>query len=56
MKLKVYYENIDSTQGGWEYVSLFKIMYWLFIGRIKPKDYTDRYYIRKIETVEGVRI
>ena len=56
MKLKVYYENINSTQGGWEYVSLFKIMYWLFIGRIKPKDNTDRYYIRKLETIEGVRI
>ena len=56
MKLKVYYENINSTQGGWEYVSLFKIMCWLFIERIKPKDYTDTYYIRKIETVEGVRI
>lgn len=49
MILKVYYENINSTQGGWEYVSLF-------IGRIRPKNYTDIYYIRKIETIQGVRI
>lgn len=56
MILKVYYENINSTLGGWEYVSLFKLMWWLFIGRIRPKDYTDIYYIRKIETIQGVRI
>jgi len=56
MKLKVYYENIYSTQGGWEYVSLFKLMWWLFIGRIKPKDDIDIYYIRRIETIRGVRI
>lgn len=56
MTLKVYYENINSTLGGWEYVSLFKLMWWLFIGRIRPKNYTDTYYIRRIETVEGIRI
>lgn len=56
MIVKVYYENGYSTQGGREYVSLFKLMWWLFIGRIKPKDDTDRYYIKRIETIRGRRI
>lgn len=56
MIIKVYYENEKSTQGGWEYVGFFKLMWWIFLGRIKPKDNTDLYYIRKLKTISNKRI
>lgn len=56
MKVKVYYENHNSTQGGFEIVSFFRLMWWLFFGRIRPKEKSDLYYIRRIETIDGERI
>jgi hypothetical protein len=56
MKLRVYFENYDSTMGGYEVVSIFKLMWWLWLGRIKPKENSDIYYIRKIETMSRRRI
>ena len=56
MKVKVYYENDISSMGGYEIVSIFKLMWWIFLGRIKPNDKSDIYYIRKIETITGRRI
>jgi hypothetical protein len=56
MKFKVYFEDKESSMGGWEFVSLFKLMWWLFLGRIKPKEDSTIYYIRKIETSDGLRI
>jgi hypothetical protein len=56
MKVKVYFENSESTMGGVETVSILKLMWWLFIGRIKPKEKSTTYYIRRIETVYGCRI
>jgi hypothetical protein len=56
MKVKVYYENDTSSQGGYEIVSILKLMWWIFLGRIKPNDKSDIYYIRKIETITGRRI
>jgi hypothetical protein len=56
MKVKVYYEDMGSTMGGWEIVNIFKLMWWIFIGSIRPKDKSARYYIRKIETIDGFRI
>ena len=56
MKLKVYFENQESTMGGWEIVPLYRLVWWLFLGHIKPKENSTRYFIRKIETIEGRRI
>jgi hypothetical protein len=56
LKVKVYFENNDSTMGGCEVVSIFKLSWWLFLGRIHVKEKTDIYYITKIETICGVRI
>jgi hypothetical protein len=56
MIVKVYFENEGSTMGGWEIVSIFKLMWWIFLGRIKPKEKSTRYYITKIETITGKRI
>lgn len=56
LKVKVYFENNDSTMGGCEVVSIFKLSWWLFLGRIHPKEKTTIYYITKIETICGVRI
>jgi len=56
MKIKVYYENKTSSIGGWEVVSIFKLMWWIFLGRINPKEKSAIYFIRKIETIGGVRI
>lgn len=56
MILKVYFENSEQSMGGWEYVSLIKLMWWIFIGRIKPKENSTIYYIYKIETKNGTRI
>ena len=56
MKVKVYFENEHSTMGGYEVVSIFKLMWWIFIGRIHPKEKSTLYYIRKIETMSGIRI
>ena len=56
MKVKVYFEDEKSTMGGDEVVSIFKLMWWLFLGRIHPKEKTTIYYITKIETICGVRI
>ncbi len=56
MKVKVYFENNKSTMGGWEIVSIFKLMRWIFLGRIKPKENSTIYFIRKIETIDGHRI
>jgi hypothetical protein len=56
MKVKVYYEDLGSTMGGWEIVGIFKLMWWIFIGGIRPKDKSARYYIKKIETIYGFRI
>ena len=56
MKVKVYYENDISSMGGYEIVSIFKLMWWIFLGRIKPNDKSAIYYIRKIETMTGRRI
>lgn len=56
MKVKVFFENLDSSMGGHEIVSIFKLMWWIFIGRIHPKEKSTTYYIRKIETIGGVRI
>jgi hypothetical protein len=54
--VKVYFENEESTEGGYEVVSRFKLIWWIFKGRIRPKQNTDIYYIRKIETMDGRRI
>ena len=56
MMVKVYFENEGSTMGGWEIVSIFKLMWWIFLGRINPKEKSTRYHIRKIETITGSRI
>jgi len=56
MKVKVYFEDEKSTMGGYEIVSIFKLSWWLFLGRIHPKEKTAIYYITKIETICGVRI
>ena len=56
MKVKVYFEGSKSSMGGWEIVSIFKLMWWIFIGRILPKENSAIYFIRKIETIDGRRI
>tara|TARA_R110000824_G_scaffold171055_1_gene348556 strand:+ start:502 stop:672 length:171 start_codon:yes stop_codon:yes gene_type:complete len=56
MKLKLYFEDRNGTTGGWEYVNLLKLIWWIFTNRIKPKDNSAIYYIRKIETKKGARI
>ena len=56
MIYKVHFEDEKSSMGGWEYVSFFKLMWWIFLGRIKPKENSARYYIRRIETSKGKRI
>jgi hypothetical protein len=52
---RVYFENKESTMGGYEDVRFFKLMWWMFLGRINPKEDSDKYYIRKIE-MGGTRI
>lgn len=37
IKVKLYFENKESTMGGWEIVSLPKLIWWLFLGRINQK-------------------
>lgn len=54
--VKVYFENWDGTLGGNETISIFKLFWWLYFGKITPKEKSDRYYIRKIETDFGDRI
>jgi hypothetical protein len=56
MKVKVYFISEDTEMGGHEIVSIFKLMWWIFLGRIKPKENSTIYYIRRIETVNGKRI
>ena len=58
MIVKVYYESSDgdSSIGGYEFVSIFKLMWWIFKGKIKPKEKSTIYYIRKIETITGKKI
>ena len=56
MKVKIYFENKNQSQGGYEIVSIFKLMWWIFLGRIRPKEKSSKYFIRKIETLNGVRI
>ena len=56
MKLKLYFEDRNGTMGGWEYVGLLKLMWWILIGRIRPKENSAIYFIRKIETKNGMRI
>jgi hypothetical protein len=56
MKVKVYFEDSESSMGGWEIVSFFKLMWWIFLGRIKPKEKSTIYFIRKIEAIGGRRI
>jgi hypothetical protein len=58
MIVKVYFESNDSENsiGGYEFISIFKLMWWIFKGRIKPKEKSTIYYIRKIETITGKRI
>lgn len=56
MRVKVYFENKDSSMGGWEIVSIFKLMWWIFLRRINPKENSTTYFIRKIETIDGIRI
>lgn len=56
MRIKVYFENEKSTMGGFEIVSIFKLMWWIFLGKINPNENSSRYYIRKIETIKGKRI
>lgn len=54
--IKVYYENCEGAVGGHETVSIFKMFWWLYFGRINPREKSDKYYIRKIETDYGDRI
>lgn len=56
MKFKLYFEDRDGTMGGWEYVGLLKLIWWIFTTRINPKENSTIYYIRKIETKNGFRI
>lgn len=56
MKIKLYYEDKNSTMDGWEIVSITKLMWWIFLGRIQPKENSTIYFIRKIETIDGMRI
>lgn len=49
MKLKLYFEDNKSSMGGWEIVSLFKLMWWIFLERIKPKQKSSIYFIRKLK-------
>jgi hypothetical protein len=53
---KVYFENKDSTMGGYEHVSFIKLVWWLILERINPKEDSDIYYIRKIKNKIGIRI
>lgn len=53
MKVKVYFVSEDTNMGGYEIVSIFKLMWWIFQGRIKPKENSTIYYIRRIETING---
>ena len=54
--VKVYFENKNSSIGGVEIVSVFKLMWWIFIGRIMPNEKSTIYFIKKIETLNGTRI
>ncbi len=58
MRLKVYYESNHkgNSIGGYEFVSIFKLMCWLLKGKINPKENIGVYYIVKIETNTGKRI
>ena len=56
MKVKIFFEDSTSSMGGWEIVSIFTLMWWLLFGRIKPQEDSTKYFIRKIETVDGRRI
>ena len=49
MKYKLFYENKNSTMGGYEYCGFLKLIWWIFLGRIKPTENSDIYYIKKIE-------
>ena len=57
-KVKVYYESShgNNSMGGHEIISVLKLMWWVFMGRIKPKEESTIYYIRKIETITGKKI
>jgi len=48
-----YYVSEDTNMGGYEIVSVFKLMWWIIQGRIKPKENSTIYYIRRIETING---
>jgi hypothetical protein len=54
----VYYESNHkgNSIGGYEFVSIFKLMCWLLKGKINPKENIGVYYIVKIETSTGKRI
>ncbi len=56
MKVKLYFEDSKSSMGGWEIVSILRLMWWIFLGRIRPKENSAIYYIRKIEAIDGQRI
>ena len=56
MIVKVYFEDKNGLMGGYEFVTIFKLMWWIFKGGIKPKEKSTIYYIRKIETITGKRI
>jgi len=56
MKIKLYFEDKDGVMGGWEYVSILKLMWWIWGCRINPKQDSAVYYIRKLETKNGMRI
>lgn len=56
MKVKVFYEDKTSSMGGCEIVSIFRLAWWMWLGRIKPNENPTIYHITKIETVDGTRI
>ena len=56
MIVKVYFEDKNGSMGGYEFVTIFKLMWWIFKGKIKVKENSTIYYIRKIETITGKRI
>lgn len=56
MKYKVYFEDKTGVAGGFEKVSFLRLIWWIWSGRIKPKENSFIYYITKIETEKGKRI
>lgn len=56
MKIKIHFENEDSTMGGFETISIFTFFLWILLGRINPKEKSAIYFIRKIEKINGNRI